>query len=286
MENIKWMVMMRKIQRPDKKSLKEMIQTRDSARLVHYILRLLVLLIMADQIFNRKYENVFFCLLTLILFSVPSFVEKNTRISIPDALENVILFFIFAAQILGEMQSYYSAFPFWDTMLHTINGFLAAAIGFSLTDILNQNERFTFRLSPLFVAIVAFCFSMTIGVIWEFFEYFMDIVFAMDMQKDTIVHTIRSVMLDSTHTQKIITIDGISDVIVNGKSLGLGGYLDIGLHDTMKDMFVNFIGALVFSIAGYFYVKGRKTSSFVPWFIPTLNDKKSMGIIPRKERNE
>ncbi|NCB03463.1 MAG: hypothetical protein EOM67_15120, partial [Spirochaetia bacterium] len=174
--------------RRERLSIKEMIQTRDSARLVHYILRLFVLVILVNQLFEKNYENVFFSILTLLLFAVPSLIESKTRISIPDALENSILFFIFAAQILGEMSSYYVAYPFWDTMLHTINGFLAAAIGFSLVDILNQSEKITFRLSPLFLAIVAFCFSMTIGVIWEFFEYFMDLVFAMDMQKDTVVH--------------------------------------------------------------------------------------------------
>ncbi len=247
-----------------------MIRDRDSSEIVHYLLRLVVILIMINQLFDRNYENVFFCLLAILLFAVPSFIETHTRIDIPPALENSILFFIFAAQILGEMRSYYVAFPFWDTMLHTANGFLAAAIGFSLVDILNQSQKVTFRLSPFFVAVVAFCFSMTIGVLWEFMEYFMDMVFFTDMQKDTIVHTIRSVMLDPTKTQKVVTIDTITEVSVKGIDLGLGGYLDIGLHDTIKDMFVNFIGALVFSIAGYFYVKNRKKSSFVIHFIPTL----------------
>ncbi|MDD4572978.1 MAG: hypothetical protein PHR69_02060 [Sphaerochaeta sp.] len=247
-----------------------MVRDRDSSEIVHYLLRLVVILIMVNQLFNRNYENVFFCLLALLLFAIPSFIETHTRIEIPPAMENSILFFIFAAQILGEMRAYYVAYPFWDTMLHTANGFLAAAIGFSLVEILNQSEKGTFRLSPFFVAVVAFCFSMTIGVLWEFLEYFMDMVVGTDMQKDTIVHTIRSVMLDPSHGQKVVTIDNITEVTVNGVDLGLGGYLDIGLHDTIKDMFVNFIGALVFSIAGYFYVKNRKETSFVIHFIPTV----------------
>lgn len=256
--------------RPGRKSFRQILRDRNSSEIVHYLLRLIVILVMINQLFDRNYENVFFCLLAIILFAIPSFIETHTRIDIPPALENSILFFIFAAQILGEMRAYYVAYPFWDTMLHTANGFLAAAIGFSLVEILNQSEKGTFRLSPFFVAVVAFCFSMTIGVLWEFFEYFMDMVFATDMQKDTIVHTIRSVMLDPTNSQKVITIDNITEVSVNGVDLGLGGYLDIGLHDTIKDMFVNFIGALVFSVGGYFYVKNRKESSFVMHFIPTL----------------
>ena len=269
--------------RPDRKPFRQKIQDSDSSEILHYLLRLVVILIMVNQLFDKNYENVFFCLLAIMLFAVPSFIETHTRIDIPPAMENSILFFIFAAQILGEMRSYYVAFPFWDTMLHTVNGFLAAAIGFSLVDILNQSQKGTFRLSPFFVAVVAFCFSMTIGVFWEFLEYFMDMVFATDMQKDTIIHTIHSVMLDPTNTQKVVTIDNITSVTVNGVDLGLGGYLDIGLHDTIKDMFVNFIGALVFSTAGYFYVKNRKKPSFVTHFIPTLEVEKPVASKETKE---
>lgn len=125
---------------------------------------------MIAQFLNGNYENVFLCVLTLVLFFVPSFIQLNYHIKLPDTLEVIILLFIFAAEILGEIHAYYILFPFWDTMLHTLNGFLAAAIGFSMVDILNRNERFSFALSPTFMAIVAFCFSMTIGVMWEFFE--------------------------------------------------------------------------------------------------------------------
>ena len=132
------------------------------------VLRALVILVMILQIFNRNYENVFLCALTLLLLIVPSFLQVNLKIELPTGLEIILLFFVFAAEILGEIEAYYIRFPFWDTMLHTLNGFLMAAIGFSLVDILNRNERFKFELSPFFVAIVAFCFSMTIGVLWNF----------------------------------------------------------------------------------------------------------------------
>ena len=146
------------------------------------------------------------------------------KIELPTTLEIIVLLFIFGAEILGEIAEFYLVFPFWDTVLHTLNGFLAAAIGFSLVDLLNRSERTVFHLSPLFTAIVAFCFSMTIGVVWEFFEFGMD---------------------------------QIQEVMVNGQALGLGGYLDIGLIDTMEDLFVNFIGAAVFSVIGFFYVRSR-----------------------------
>ena len=234
------------------------------------VLRVLVLLVMVREVFNGDYYNVFLCGLTLVLFMIPTFVEHRLHINVPNTLEIIILLFIFSAEILGEIEAYYIRFPFWDTMLHTLNGFLMAAIGFSLVDILNRNERFKFELSPFFVAIVAFCCSMTIGVLWEFFECAMDLFFGQDMQKDTIVHAFSSVMLDPEGANHPIRVSGIYDVAVNGQSLGLGGYLDIGLLDTMKDLFVNFVGALIFSAVGYIYIRNRGKSSIAARFIPRL----------------
>ncbi len=255
------------------KNINDHIKENKSMFILYMVLRAIVVIAMIAGIVNRNYENVFFCVLTLILFMIPSFVEVNFHIDLPTTLEVVILLFIFASQILGEMSSYYITYPFWDTMLHTVNGFLAAAIGFSLVDILNGSERFSFQLSPIYMAVVAFCFSMTIGVLWEFFEFFMDMFFRTDMQKDTIINVIYSVILDPTNSNKVIAIKDINDVIINGQSLGLGGYIDIGLIDTMKDLIVNFIGAVVFSIIGYFYVKQRGKGSVARRFIPRIKQK-------------
>ncbi len=249
------------------------LREHKSSFIVYVVLRVLVILMMILQIFNRNYENVFLCALTLILLVMPSFIQVRLKIELPTALEIIILFFIFAAEILGEIQSYYIRFPFWDTVLHTMNGFLAAAIGFALVDILNRTKKISFQLSPAFMAVVAFCFSMTIGVIWEFFEFGMDRIFGLDMQKDTIVNSIHSVMLDPTNSNIPVEIKGITDVVVNGHSLGLGGYLDIGLIDTMKDLLVNFVGAAVFSVIGYFYVKNRGKGRVARGLIPRLKTK-------------
>ena len=96
----------------------------------------------------------------------------------------------------------------------------------------------------------------------------MDQLFALDMQKDTIVHAIHSVTLDPTNTNTTVTIDGITDTMVNGVDLGVGGYLDIGLIDTMEDLIVNFIGAAVFSVIGFLYVRSRGKSTVLSRFIP------------------
>lgn len=236
---------------------------------IYVVLRFLVLAVLVLEAVKGDYYNVFLCVLTLVLFMIPTFVEHRLHIDVPNTLEIIILLFIFSAEILGEIQEYYLLFPFWDTMLHTINGFLAAAVGFSLVLLLNDNEKLTFDLSPFFLAMVAFCFSMTIGVLWEFFEFGMDWFFHTDMQRDTVINAIYSASLDPTRTNKVVAVKEIHDVVINGENLGLGGYLDIGLIDTMKDLLVNFVGAVVFSVAGYFYArsKGKKRAAalnFVP----------------------
>lgn len=258
--------------------LAEEIRAKKGLSALYFVLRFLVLATMVLQFLNGNFENVFLCVLTLVLFLIPAFVERTIHIELPDTLEVIILLFIFAAEILGEIQSYYITFPHWDMMLHTLNGFLCAAIGFSLVDILNRHHRFSFSLSPLFMALVAFCFSMTIGVLWEFFELAMDHFLLFDMQKDTIIQTISTVTLDPAAANNTQIIQGIQDVILvfpdgSQRALGLGGYLDIGLLDTMEDLIVNFIGAVIFSFFGFFYIKSRGKGKFARRFIPrVLND--------------
>ncbi len=235
--------------------------------MVYVILRISVIVVMIAQIFNHNWNNVFLCILTLILFMVPSFIDKRLHIELPNTLEIIILIFIFAAEILGEIHEYYLLFPRWDSILHTMNGFLCAAIGFSLIDILNENERISIHLSPVFVALVSFCFSMTIGVLWEFFEFAMDYFLHTDMQKDTILTSISSVLLHPGNENIPVTIP-IKSVMINNQVWDYGGYIDIGLYDTMSDLLVNFIGAVSFCILGPFYIKGRSNGSFAKRFIP------------------
>ena len=244
------------------------LREHKSSFIVYFTLRLLVIIMLVLQLLNRNYENAFLCVLTLLLLVMPSLIQITFRVELPTTLEIIILVFIFAAEILGEISEFYLMFPFWDTVLHTLNGFLAAAIGFSMGDLLNRSERTKFNLSPLFMAIVAFCFSMTIGVVWEFFEFGMDQIAGYDMQKDTVLHTIRSVTLDPEGRNVPYVISGITETAVNGQELGVGGYLDIGLIDTMQDLIVNFIGAFIFSVFGFFYVKSRGKSRVVGRFIP------------------
>ena len=242
---------------------------------VYMVLRLLVIVTLVWQILEQNYQNAFICVLTLVLFLLPSMIERKLKLELPDALEIVILLFIFAADILGEIQEYYVLVPHWDTVLHTVNGFLFAAIGFCIVNILNENKKISLTLSPFYMAVAAFCFSMTIGVLWEFFEWGCDCLFGLDMQKDTVIHALRTVELDPTRSNKVVAVRDIQEVILvhsdgTQQVLGLGGYLDMGLHDTMKDLIVNFIGATVFSIIGFFYVRAKGQGRFAARFIPRV----------------
>ena len=252
--------------------LKATIRQQPAVFAVYVVLRLIVVAELVLSILRGEYESAFICLLVLILFILPFFIQQNFGIQLPTTLEIIVLLFIFAAEILGELEGYFITYSNWDTMLHTTTGFLCAATGFALIDILNRNSRIKFQLSPIYVAVAAFCFSMTVGVLWEFFEFGMDRLFHLDMQKDTVVQSITSVMLDPTNSNTPITIDGIHSVTVNGNDLGFDGYLDIGLYDTMEDLFVNFIGAVTFSVIGYFYIKHRGKGKLARAFIPTLSE--------------
>ena len=239
---------------------------------VYCIVRLIVIVSLAAALLRRDFESAFTCVLVLVLFMIPLFLERSLAIKLPTTLEIIILLFIFAAEILGELQCYFIQYPNWDTMLHTTSGFLCAAVGFSLIDILNRDSKIKFSLSPVYVAVVAFCFSMTIGVLWEFFEFGADRMLGLDMQKDTVVQSITSVSLDETNQNKPVSITDIHSVQVNGQDLGFDGYLDIGLYDTMEDLFVNFIGAVCFSVIGFFYLKQRGKGRFARQFIPIIKE--------------
>ena len=242
---------------------------------VYLVLRALVIFSLVRAALRWDFQSVFLCSLTLILMILPSIFTRRLSIELPTTLEIIILLFIFAAEILGELNSFYIRVPHWDTVLHTLNGFLCAAVGFALVDMLNRSDRFSFRLSPHYLALVAFCFSMTVGVMWEFFEYGGDRFLGLDMQKDTVIHALRTVELDPTRSNKVVAVRDIQEVILvhsdgTQQVLGLGGYLDVGLHDTMKDLIVNFIGAAVFSVIGFFYVKAKGQGKFAARFIPRV----------------
>ena len=244
--------------------LKDRIALNRRAFILYSILRALVLVTLIRCLMTQRWEGVAISILVLVLFLVPSLVEGMAHIEIPGLFQAIIYSFIFAAEILGEIDHYYVLIPGWDTILHTLNGFLCAAIGFSLVDLLNRSSK-NISLSPIYVTLVAFYFSMTIGVLWEFVEFSFDTFFGMDMQKDTFVTSISSVALDPANEGNRIQINDIATTTMTtaaGETTTINGYLDIGLIDTMKDLLVNFVGALVFSVVGYRHLKKHESGNW------------------------
>ena len=256
-----------------KEAVKAEIREHKSSYWVFMVLRTLILVAIVRHIMLGDYQSVFTCCTAMVLLLAPSIFQVTFQVEIPKGLEITILCFVYAAVILGEINAFYIAIPFWDTMLHTLNGFLCAAVGLSLVGLLNDNQKIAFHLSPFYLAVTAFCFSMTVGVLWEFCECFADLYLGTDAQKDWIVSSFQTVKLDETNTNIAVPVEGVKDVILvyadgSKQALGLGGYLDIGLLDTMKDLGVNFIGAVVFSVFGYLQAKSKERGGWTALFVP------------------
>lgn len=277
---------MERLDKKEKKSIKkqkrksyqreliEQIKLNKTAFIVYCVCRTIVFLVGIRSIMLGQWESLMVCILASALLLLPPFVEKKIDIKLPTLLEVVVFLFVICAEILGEIECFYVKYSFWDTMLHTVNGFMFAAFGFCLVDIFNRNERFRFRLSAGFLALVAFCFSMTVGVLWEFAEYSIDHLAHVDMQKDTVVRDFASVTLDESNKNIPIRVSNIEKTIIvtsDGDEIAIeGGYLDIGIIDTVKDLFVNFVGAVVFSILGFIYVKNRGKGKIAAMLIPDV----------------
>jgi len=256
-------------------SLIEHTKTNKVAYVIFVVLNIAITGAIVRCIFQKRPEGVFVGILALILLLIPPFVKKSFKVELPTVLEAIAYTFVFCAQILGEIESFYTKVPFWDSILHIVCGFIFAAFGFCLFDIFNRNKSkdSKFEMSPFFLALLAFCFSITIGTLWEFFEFTADIIFQPDMQKDYIVKKFGSCAFDPDGLNKSVLVNEIEKTVImteNGQIFEVAGYLDIGLIDTMKDMMVNFLGAFVFSIFGYLYIKSRGKGVIATQFIPVL----------------
>jgi hypothetical protein len=166
------------------------------------------------------------CLLGLVVMMIPSIIEQKKRIDIPDSIEILYFVFLFAAIVLGEVRDFYNIFPYWDMTLHAFSSGMLGAFGFSLVTMLNDVEKVKIDLSPFFIALFAFCFALSVGSIWEIYEYAIDGIFSLNMQKYA---------------------------LENGTVL----FGHQALSDTMNDIFVDALGALFMSIIGYSSVKRR-----------------------------
>ena len=255
------------------KNLHARIKENRAVFILYTLLRIMVVAALVRSIIIGNLGSAIVCILTLALFLIPSLLEGALKVDIPPLLQGILYCFIFAAEILGELDHYYTKFPIWDTLLHTLCGFLFAAVGFVLFDLLNRNSK-NVKLSPFYHVLVAFCFSMMIAVMWEFIECGGDLFFGQDMQKDFIVQKFQSVKLDPDQNQQIVRVaDIVRTEIYTGSGEVFtveGGYLDIGILDTMKDMLVCFIGSIIFCIFGYIYSRPGSKGKVAPRVVEGL----------------
>jgi len=166
------------------------------------------------------------CVLGMIVMLLPGILQRRLKITVPSGMLIAYAVFLFCAVYLGEVHYFYFRIPHWDTMLHTFSGFALGAVAISIIGLLNKSKTVPLSLSPAFVAIFAFCFAMTAGTIWEIYEFTVDSVANLNMQK-------------------YLTESGEALI---GRA---------ALIDTMKDIIADSFGALVISIVGYLSMKHK-----------------------------
>ncbi len=166
------------------------------------------------------------CIAGIVLIAVPSIVERKLSVDIPDKMEVMYLVFLFCAIYLGEVKSFYSLIPYWDDILHAFSGGMLGALGFSLVCYFNNTKFLNINLSPLFVAIFAFCFALAAGAVWEIYEFLADVMFG-------------------TNMQKFIVDDG---TILIGNA---------ALRDTMTDIIIDALSSLLIAVIGYYMIKNK-----------------------------
>ncbi len=201
------------------------------ASIVFTTIRLIQSPIEADEIGEKAKSDyilmILQCILGIVALLLPGWVGRKWKIEIPSIMLIFYIVFLYAAVYLGEVRSFYYKYQNFDMLLHGFSGAMLGALAFSFVDILNRSSSKMIKLSPLFVAVFAFTFASTLGIIWEFYEYFMDGLFGLNMQK-------------------FLMEDGRPFV---GRA---------ALKDTMEDFMINTVGSLSMSIIGYISLKYKK----------------------------
>lgn len=165
--------------------------------------------------------------LGIFAMMLPGWLHRKWGVEIPSFMMVLYAVFLYCSIYLGEVRGFYFLIPHWDTILHTFSGIALGALGFSVLTVLNKTDRVPFNLSPAFVAVFAFCFAITVDVVWEIYEFAADGLLMMNMQKHS---------------------------LENGQAL-IGR---AALVDTMTDLIVDSIGAAAISFVGYVSLKFKK----------------------------
>ncbi len=206
------------------------MSTPSRHRRLTFLLQALLVIGLLAEIWSGQWFAAVVTLGIIVVTFVPFFMAKRLDVFIPPEFALLAIAFVFASLFLGEVHGYYTRFWWWDIALHTASGFLLGIVGFLLVFVLNESENVSLQMNPGFVAFFAFLFALGIGALWEIFEFGMDTLFGMNMQKE---------MLGDPS----------------------------GLTDTMWDLIVDTLGALIISVLGYSYIKAAQNASFLEKWI-------------------
>lgn len=206
------------------------IETSSIHRRLSFVLQGILLIEVLVALSAQQWLTAVISLGIIMVTVVPLLLARRFQVFIPPQFQLLAIGFVFASLFLGEVRNYYTRFWWWDTVLHTFSGFLLGMVGFLLVHILNEIEDVGFHMKPGFVAFFALMFAIGMGAVWEIFEFTMDTSFGMNMQK---------AMLGD----------------------------ESGLIDTMTDLIVDALGALIMCLYGYHHLKVSHSSSFLERWI-------------------
>lgn len=223
------------------------MNTRGFHRRFGILLKLILLVEATIAAWQQHWLTVGIVAGILAITFIPLLMARRFRVFIPPEFEVLAIVFVFASLFLGEVHGYYTRFWWWDLVLHTSSGLLMGILGFLLVHVLNETEDINLHMTPGFVAFFAFTFAVSVGALWEIFEFAMDSLFGMSMQKP---------MLGDPS----------------------------GLTDTMWDMIVNALGALLIAVLGYGYLKTAGNKSFLERWIHAFIQA-NPGLFERRRRS-
>lgn len=217
-------------------------------KLMYMIIRCIMTLLFAFNIIalfldeddsqkSRDAFNAVQSFLMLLCTFVPGFIERTGKVSVPNVMSVIFISFCLAHFVVGEIGELYVKSKIFDSILHTLSGSMIAILGFSIIRLLNNSEKVDLKLNPLFVSIFVVCFSITVGVLWEVVEFFADYITGSNMQR-------------------------YSDSVTREPFLGREA-----LFDTMKDLILDMIGAIVVATISYIDLKRKKEHTAIRWFI-------------------
>ncbi len=203
------------------------ISSRVLKIIVYWAFRLLLVGAIITSIYTKEVTNLILAIITLLITYLPSLIEKKFDFDFPNEFEIIIIVFIYLSNYLGEIHLFYERFPFWDIFLHFISGILLGLVGIAFVYVLNREKNVSLKLSAEFIVLFAFMFAISLGAVWEIFEFTVDYHLDYNMQRYR-----------------------------SNEVYPFGPYVQsIGLVDTMWDLILDVLGAGVVSIIAYHYLK-------------------------------